>query len=40
MPASSSDFSIEAVPTSTGWKRSLARWISPSTARYFSSAVR
>ena len=39
-PESSSEFSIEVVPTSTGWLRSKQSRMSLITAWYFSLAVR
>jgi hypothetical protein len=38
--ASCSDFSIEVVPTSIGWPRTLQSSISVMMARYFSAEVR
>jgi hypothetical protein len=37
---SCSDFSIDVVPTSSGWPRRLQSAISATMARAFSSAVR
>ncbi len=40
MPDSSSEFSIEVVPTRTGWPRSWQSRMSARIASYFSFAVR
>ncbi|MNN99583.1 hypothetical protein D3C81_2192600 [compost metagenome] len=40
MPDSSSEFSMETVPTSTGWPRETQPRMSSTMAAYFSWAVR
>src|SRR3989442_10472821 len=40
IPEMSSEFSIEVVPTSTGWPRSWQSLMSPMIALYFSAAVK